>query len=185
MKLETRGFLNIMVTIKSNNNFLIFLLIILLFISIPIYAKNHINNRMISKGKVFLNFNFGDYYLDVKEKRDLCIDSGELTWLRYPGFTFTEPTYWYFINGVKEPFALNISYVKNQLYDIKLISSNNYENIDKIKEIYIRKYGLEFVKEASGLGYSYTWLIKNMKIRIDRINKGRGACFIHYYSVND
>ena len=57
--------------------------------------------------------------------------------------------------------------------------------MDEIKEIYIRKYGLEYVKEASGLGYSYTWMINNIKVTIDRKNKGRGDCIIHYSIIDN
>ena len=49
----------------------------------------------------------------------------------------------------------------------------------------MRKYGVEFIRKASGLGYSYTWLINNMKVTIDRKNGGRGDCTIHYSVIND
>ena len=73
-----------------------------------------------------------------------------------------------------------MSYINNKLTDIKLISSNNYENVEGIKDIYIRKYGLDYVKEASGLGFSYTWLFNSIKVTIGRRNNGRGDCMIHY-----
>ena len=182
MNLEQRELLNTMQTIKQ---FIFIHIIIIVLSTIPIYGKSHVHYKTIAKEGVFLNFNFGDHYVDVKEKRNYYIDTGELTWYRYPAFSYTKPTYWYFIDGVNEPFALNMSYINNELYDIKLISSNNYENVDEIKEIYIRKYGLEYVKEASGLGYSYTWMVNNIKVTIDRKNKGRGDCIMHYSIVDN
>ena len=181
MNLVLLEFLDTMQIIKQYTSLCI---IIILFI-VPIVGKNHVNYNTIAKKGVFLNFNFGDHYVDVKEKRNYNIDIGKLTWYRYPAFSYVEPTYWYFINGSKEPFALNMKYVNDELYDIKLISLNNYENVDEIKEIYIRKYGLDFVKGASGLGYSYTWLVNNIKVTIGRNNKGRGDCIIHYSIVDD
>ena len=154
-------------------------ILITLFV-IPIFGDNHVNYNSIHKEGIFLKFNFGDHYVDVKEKRNYCIDTGELTWHRYPGFSYTKPTFWYFIDGEQEPFSLNMSYINNKLTDIKLISSNNYENVEGIKDIYIRKYGLDYVKEASGLGFSYTWLFNSIKVTIGRRNNGRGDCMIHY-----
>jgi hypothetical protein len=132
---------------------------------------------------IFLTFNFGDHLLAVNEKRDQLIDNGQLTWYRYPGFSYTQPNYWYFINGSKEPFAVHMSYVDFELSEIKLISSNNYENIEALRDIYVRKYGLDYSQEASGLGFSYTWLVDKLKVTISRRNKGRGDCVIHY-SIN-
>ena len=154
-------------------------ILITLFV-IPIFGDNHVNYNSIPKEGIFLKFNFGDHYVDVKEKRNYYIDTGELTWHRYPGFRYTKPTFWYFIDGEQEPFSLNMSYINNKLTDIKLISSNNYENVEGIKDIYIRKYGLDYVKEASGLGFSYTWLFNSIKVTIGRRNNGRGDCMIHY-----
>ena len=161
------------------------LYIIIISFIVPIFGNNYDSYNTIDKKGVFLNFDFGDHYIDVKEKRNYNIDIGELTWYRYPAFSYVEPTYWYFVNGAREPFALNIGYVNDELYDIKLISLNNYENVDEIKEIYIRKYGLDYVKKASGLGYSYTWLVNNIKVTIGRNNKGRGDCIIHYSIVDN
>ena len=176
---------NTMVIIKHINILFIKAIIILLLFYLPLSAKNGSDYQTRSNEVAFLNFTFGDYYIDVKEKRNHSIDIGELTWYRYPGFSYTKPTYWYFINGTNEPFSLNMGYVNNQLNDIKLISSNNYENIENVKDIYVRKYGVEFIRKASGLGYSYTWLINNMKVTIDRKNGGRGDCIIHYSVIND
>ena len=53
-------------------------------------------------------------------------------------------------------------------------------SVEGIKDIYIRKYGLDYVKEASGLGFSYTWLFNSIKVTIGRRNNGRGDCMIHY-----
>ena len=161
-----------------------FLYILIISFVAPIIGNNHVNYNGIADKGVFLNFNFGDHYVDVKEKRNYNIDIGELTWYRYPAFSYVEPTYWYFINGTREPFALNMRYVNDVLYDIRLISSNNYENVDEIKEIYIRKYGLDYIKKASGLGYSYTWLVNKIKVTIGRNNKGRGDCIIHFSIVD-
>ena len=132
---------------------------------------------------VFLAFNFGDHLLAVNKKRDQLIDNGQLSWYRYPGFSYTQPNYWYFINGSKEPFAVHMSYVDFELSEIKLISSNNYENTETLRDIYVRKYGLDYSQEASGLGFSYTWLVDKLKVTISRRNKGRGDCVIHY-SIN-
>jgi hypothetical protein len=132
---------------------------------------------------IFLTFNFGDHLLAVNEKRDQLIDNGQLSWYRYPGFSYTQPNYWYFINGSKQPFAVHMSYVDFELSEIKLISSNNYENIEALRDIYVRKYGLDYSQEASGLGFSYTWLVDKLKVTISRRNKGRGDCVIHY-SIN-
>jgi len=129
---------------------------------------------------IFLTFNFGDHLLTVNEKRDQLIDNGQLNWYRYPGFSYTQPNYWYFINGIKEPFAMHMSYVDYELSEIKLISSNNYENTEALRDIYVRKYGLDYYQEHSGLGFSYTWLVDEMKVTISRKNKGRGDCVIHY-----
>ena len=76
-----------------------------------------------------------------------------------------------------------MSYVDYQLSEIKLISSNNYENTEALREIYVRKYGINYNQEASGLGFSYTWLVDKLKVTISRRNKGRGDCVI-YYSIN-
>ena len=76
-----------------------------------------------------------------------------------------------------------MSYIDYQLTEIKLISSNNYENTEALRDIYIRKYGLDYNQEASGLGFSYTWLVDTLKVTISRRNKGRGDCIIHY-SIN-
>ena len=132
---------------------------------------------------IFLTFNFGDHLLDVNKKRDQLIDNGQLSWYRYPGFSYTQPNYWYFVNGSKEPFAIHMSYVDYNLSEIKLISSNNYENTEALREIYVRKYGINYNQEASGLGFSYTWLVDKLKVTISRRNKGRGDCVIHY-SIN-
>ena len=132
---------------------------------------------------IFLTFNFGDHLLAVHDKRDQLIDNGQLSWYRYPGFSYTQPNYWYIVNGIEEPFAVHMSYVDYQLSEIKLISSNNYENTEALREIYVRKYGLDYNKEASGLGFSYTWLVDKLKVTISRRNKGRGDCVIHY-SIN-
>jgi len=132
---------------------------------------------------IFLTFNFGDHLLAVNKKRDQLIDNGQLSWYRYPGFSYTQPNYWYFINGSKEPFAVHMSYVDFELSEIKLISSNNYENTETLRDIYVRKYGLDYSQEASGLGFSYTWLVDKLKVTISRRNKGRGDCVIHY-SIN-
>ena len=131
----------------------------------------------------FLTFNFGDHLLTVNDKRDQLIDNGQLSWYRYPGFSYTQPNYWYIVNGIEEPFALHMSYIDYQLTEIKLISSNNYENTEALRDIYIRKYGLDYNQEASGLGFSYTWLVDTLKVTISRRNKGRGDCIIHY-SIN-
>ena len=131
----------------------------------------------------FLTFNFGDHLLTVNEKRDQLIDNGQLSWYRYPGFSYTQPNYWYIVNGIEEPFAVHMSYVDYQLSEIKLISSNNYENTEALRDIYVRKYGLDYNQEASGLGFSYTWLVDKLKVTISRRNKGRGDCLIHY-SIN-
>ena len=132
---------------------------------------------------IFLTFNFGDHLLAVNKKRDQLIDNGQLSWYRYPGFSYTQPNYWYFINGSKEPFAVHMSYVDFELSEIKLISSNNYENTEALRDIYVRKYGLDYNQGASGLGFSYTWLVDKLKVTISRRNKGRGDCVIHY-SIN-
>ena len=132
---------------------------------------------------VLLTFNFGDHVLTVNDKRDQLIDNGQLSWYRYPGFSYTQPNYWYIVNGIEEPFALHMSYIDYQLTEIKLISSNNYENTEALRDIYIRKYGLDYNQEASGLGFSYTWLVDTLKVTISRRNKGRGDCIIHY-SIN-
>ncbi len=132
---------------------------------------------------IFLTFNFGDHLLAVNEKRDQLIDNGQLSWYRYPGFSYTQPNYWYFINGSKQPFAVHMSYVDFELSEIKLISSNNYENTEALRDIYVRKYGLDYNQGASGLGFSYTWLVDKLKVTISRRNKGRGDCVIHY-SIN-
>ena len=129
---------------------------------------------------IFLTFNFGDHLLAVNKKRDQLIDNGQLSWYRYPGFSYTQPNYWYFVNGSKEPFAVHMSYVDFELSEIKLISSNNYENTETLRDIYVRKYGLDYSQEASGLGFSYTWLVDKLKVTISRRNKGRGDCVIHY-----
>jgi hypothetical protein len=129
---------------------------------------------------IFLTFNFGDHLLAVHEKRDQLIDNGQLSWYRYPGFSYTQPNYWYIVNGIEEPFAVHMSYVDYQLSEIKLISSNNYENTEALRDIYVRKYGLDYNQEASGLGFSYTWLVEKLKVTISRRNKGRGDCVIHY-----
>ena len=129
---------------------------------------------------IFLTFNFGDHLLAVNKKRDQLIDNGQLSWYRYPGFSYTQPNYWYFVNGSKEPFAVHMSYVDFELSEIKLISSNNYENTETLRDIYVRKYGLDYSQEASGLGFSYTWLVDKLKVTINRRNKGRGDCVIHY-----
>ena len=132
---------------------------------------------------IFLTFNFGDHLLTVHKKRDQLIDNGQLSWYRYPGFSYTQPNYWYIVNGIEEPFAVHMSYVDYQLSEIKLISSNNYENTEALRDIYVRKYGLDYNQEASGLGFSYTWLVDKLKVTISRRNKGRGDCVIHY-SIN-
>ena len=132
---------------------------------------------------ILLTFNFGDHLLTVNDKRDQLIDNGQLSWYRYPGFSYTQPNYWYIVNGIEEPFALHMSYIDYQLTEIKLISSNNYENTEALRDIYIRKYGLDYNQEASGLGFSYTWLVDTLKVTISRRNKGRGDCIIHY-SIN-
>jgi len=129
---------------------------------------------------IFLTFNFGDHLLTVHKKRDQLIDNGQLSWYRYPGFSYTQPNYWYIVNGIEEPFAVHMSYVDYQLSEIKLISSNNYENTEALRDIYVRKYGLDYNQEASGLGFSYTWLVDKLKVTISRRNKGRGDCVIHY-----
>ena len=116
-------------------------------------------------------------------KRDQLIDNGQLSWYRYPGFSYTQPNYWYIVNGIEEPFAVHMSYVDYQLSEIKLISSNNYENTEALRDIYVGKYGLDYNQEASGLGFSYTWLVDKLKVTISRRNKGRGDCVIHY-SIN-
>ena len=128
----------------------------------------------------FLTFNFGDHLLTVNEKRNQLIDNGQLSWYRYPGFSYTKPNYWYFVKGIKEPFAVHMSYVDYELSEIKLISSNNYENTEELRDIYVRKYGLDYNQEHLGLGFSYTWLVDEMKVTISRKNKGRGDCVIHY-----
>ena len=132
---------------------------------------------------IFLAFNFNDHLLTVNEKRDQLIDNGQLSWYRYPGFSYTKPNYWYFVKGIKEPFAVHMSYVDYELSEIKLISSNNYENTEELRDIYVRKYGLDYNQEPLGLGFSYTWLVDEMKVTISRKNKGRGDCVIHY-SIN-
>ena len=129
---------------------------------------------------IFLTFNFGDHLLTVNEKRNQLIDNGQLSWFRYPGFSYTKPNYWYFVKGIKEPFAVHMSYVDYELSEIKLISSNNYENTEELRDIYVRKYGLDYNQEHLGLGFSYTWLVDEMKVTISRKNKGRGDCVIHY-----
>ena len=129
---------------------------------------------------IFLTFNFGDHLLTVNEKRNQLIDNGQLSWYRYPGYSYTKPNYWYFVKGIKEPFAVHMSYVDYELSEIKLISSNNYENTEELRDIYIRKYGLDYNQEHLGLGFSYTWLVDEMKVTISRKNKGRGDCVIHY-----
>ena len=136
----------------------------------------------LSEGN-FLTFNFGDHLLTVNEKRDQLIDNGQLSWYRYPGFSYTQPNYWYIVNGIEEPFAVHMSYVDYQLSEIKLISSNNYENTEALRDIYVRKYGLDYNQEASGLGFSYTWLVDTLKVTISRRKKGRGDCIIQY-SIN-
>ena len=128
----------------------------------------------------FLTFNFGDHLLTVNEKRNQLIDNGQLSWYRYPGFSYTKPNYWYFVKGIKEPFEVHMSYVDYELSEIKLISSNNYENTEELRDIYVRKYGLDYNHEHLGLGFSYTWLVDEMKVTISRKNKGRGDCVIHY-----
>ena len=129
---------------------------------------------------IFLTFNFNDHLLTVNEKRDQLIDNGQLSWYRYPGFSYTKPNYWYFVKGIKEPFAVHMSYVDYELSEIKLISSNNNENTEALRDIYVRKYGLDYYQEHLGLGFSYTWLVDEMKVTISRKNKGRGDCVIHY-----
>jgi hypothetical protein len=106
---------------------------------------------------IFLTFNFNDHLFTVNEKRDQLIDNGQLSWYRYPGFSYTKPNYWYFVKGIKEPFAVHMSYVDYELSEIKLISSNNYENTEELRD--------------------------EMKVTISRKNKGRGDCVIHY-SIN-
>ena len=136
-------------------------------------------NQTLPNG-IFLTFNFGDHLLTVNEKRNQLIDNGQLSWYRYPGYSYTKPNYWYFVKGIKEPFAVHMSYVDYELSEIKLISSNNYENTEELRDIYIRKYGLDYNQEHLGLGFSYTWLVEEMKVTISRKNKGRGDCVIHY-----
>ena len=60
---------------------------------------------------IFLRFNFGDHLLTVNEKRNQLIDNGQLSWYRYPGYSYTKPNYWYFVKGIKEPFEVHMSYV--------------------------------------------------------------------------
>ena len=129
---------------------------------------------------IFLAFIFGDHLLAVNEKTDQLIVYGQLSWYRYPGFSYTQPNYWYIVNAIKEPFAVHMSYVDYELSEIKLISSNNYENTEELRDIYVRKYGLDYNQEHLGLGFSYTWLVDEMKVTISRKNKGRGDCVIHY-----
>ena len=99
MNLEQRELLNTMQTIKQ---FIFIHIIIIVLSTIPIYGKSHFHYKAIAKESVFLNFNFGEHYVDVKEKRNYYIDTGELTWYRYPAFSYTKPAYWYFIDGVNE-----------------------------------------------------------------------------------
>ena len=136
-------------------------------------------NQTLPNG-IFLTFNFGDHLLTVNEKRNQLIDNGQLSWYRYPGYSYTKPNYWYFVKGIKEPFAVHMSYVDYELSEIKLISSNNYENTEELRDIYIRKYGLDYNQEHLGHGFSYTWMVEEMKVTISRKNKGRGDCVIHY-----
>ena len=157
------------------------LLIICLTVILP--AEESPSVRSTLSDGVLLTFNFGDHLLTVNDKRDQLIDNGQLSWYRYPGFSYTQPNYWYFVNGIEEPFALHMSYVDYQLTEIKLISSNNYENTEALRDIYVRKYGLDYNQEASGLDFSYTWLVDKLKVTISRRNKGRGDCVIHY-SIN-
>ena len=157
------------------------LLIICLTVILP--AEESPSVRSTLADGVLLTFNFGDHLLTVNDKRDQLIDNGQLSWYRYPGFSYTQPNYWYIVNGIEEPFALHMSYIDYQLTEIKLISSNNYENTEALRDIYIRKYGLDYNQEASGLGFSYTWLVDTLKVTISRRNKGRGDCIIHY-SIN-
>ena len=157
------------------------LLIICLTVILP--AEESPSVRSTLSDVILLTFNFGDHLLTVNDKRDQLIDNGQLSWYRYPGFSYTQPNYWYIVNGIEEPFALHMSYIDYQLTEIKLISSNNYENTEALRDIYIRKYGLDYNQEASGLGFSYTWLVDTLKVTISRRNKGRGDCIIHY-SIN-
>jgi hypothetical protein len=157
------------------------LLIICLTVILP--AEESPSVRSTLSDGVLLTFNFGDHLLTVNDKRDQLIDNGQLSWYRYPGFSYTQPNYWYIVNGIEEPFALHMSYIDYQLTEIKLISSNNYENTEALRDIYIRKYGLDYNQEASGLGFSYTWVVDTLKVTISRRNKGRGDCIIHY-SIN-
>ncbi|GIS72810.1 MAG: hypothetical protein CM1200mP10_23870 [Candidatus Neomarinimicrobiota bacterium] len=69
------------------------------------------------------------------------------------GFATRNPIIWDIVNGIEEPFAVHMSYVDYQLSEIKLISSNNYENTEALRDIYVRKYGLDYNQEASGLGF--------------------------------
>ena len=73
-----------------------------------------------------------------------------------------------------------MSYVDYELSEIKLISSNNFENTEALRDIYVRKYGLDYYQDLSGHGFSYTWLVDELKVTISRKNKGRGDCVIHY-----
>ena len=154
------------------------LLIICLTVVLP--AEESPSVRSTLSDAIFLTFNFGDHLITVNGKRDQLIDNGQLSWYRYPGFSYTQPNYWYIVNGIEEPFAVNMSYVDFELSEIRLISSSNYENTEALRDIYVRKYGLDFMQEALGLGFSYTWLLDELKVTISRRNNGRGDCIIHY-----
>ena len=154
--------------------------LLIIGMTVILTAEESLAVRSTLPDGIFLTFNFNDHLLTVNEKRDQLIDNGQLSWYRYPGFSYTKPNYWYFVKGIKEPFAVHMSYVDYELSEIKLISSNNYENTEELRDIYVRKYGLDYNQEHLGLGFSYTWLVDEMKVTISRKNKGRGDCVIHY-----
>ena len=83
---------NTMVIIKHINILFIKAIIILLLFYLPLSAKNGSDYQTRSNEVAFLNFTFGDYYIDVKEKRNHSIDMGELTWYRLSLIHISEPT---------------------------------------------------------------------------------------------
>ena len=71
MSLELQEFQNTMGTIKDIKTSFNHFIIIIILTAIPISAENRDNYQKVSKEFVFLNFNFGDHYVVVKEKRNI------------------------------------------------------------------------------------------------------------------
>jgi len=77
MNLVLQEYQNTMGISKHTNILFIKAIIIVLLFSLPLYAKNGSDYQKRSNEVVFLNFTFGDYYIDVKGKRNNSIDIGE------------------------------------------------------------------------------------------------------------